>query len=78
MAKTAPPTEPSNDLFGEMRLNSGCFPISEPTQYAPVSLAHKKTKNGKEIEMKSICHLDSMDFYNKQYYKLIAILRTIG
>ena len=37
-----------------------------------------KEKNGKEIEMKSICHLDSMDFYNKQYYKLIAILRTIG
>jgi len=37
-----------------------------------------KEKNGKEIEMKSICYLDSMDFYNKQYYKLIAILRTIG
>ncbi len=37
-----------------------------------------KENNGKEIEMKPICHLDSMDFYNKQYYKLIAILRTIG
>ena len=31
MPRTAPPTEPSHDLFGEMRLNSGCFPISEPT-----------------------------------------------
>ena len=38
----------------------------------------QKDEDGKEIEMKSICHLDSMDFYNKQYYKLIAILRTIG
>lgn len=37
-----------------------------------------KENNGKEIEMKPIRHLDSMEFYNKQYYKLIGILRTIG
>ena len=55
-------------MLSDKRANAVCASVARP----------QKDEDGKEIEMKSICHLDSMDFYNKQYYKLIAILRTIG
>ena len=55
-------------MLSDKRANAVCTCVACP----------QKDEDGKEIEMKSICHLDSMDFYNKQYYKLIDILRTIG
>jgi len=78
MARTAPPTEPSHDLLGEMRLNKRMLSDKRANAVSARVARPQKDEDGKEIEMKSICHLDSMDFYNKQYYKLIAILRTIG
>ena len=46
-AKTAPPINPSQVFFGEIRSNSLCFPKSIPVVYAPVSFSQmdKKTAN---------------------------------
>ena len=41
-ATIAPPMLPSHDFFGERRGKSLCFPHIVPTQYAPVSLVHRK------------------------------------
>ena len=65
---TRSPHVPNTTTTTDKRANAVCTCVACP----------QKDEDGKEIEMKSICHLDSMDFYNKQYYKLIAILRTIG
>ena len=42
--KMHPPIEPSQLFPGETRGNSLCLPISEPTQYAPVSFNQRNTK----------------------------------
>ena len=41
--KMNPPRKPSHDFFGEIRSKSLCFPSSDPTQYAPVSLSQIST-----------------------------------
>ena len=43
-ARINPPKKPSHDFLGEIRSNNLCFPIKEPTKYAPVSSSQTKIK----------------------------------
>ena len=40
----SPPKNPSHDFFGEIRSKRRCFPMGQPTIYAPVSFIHIKEK----------------------------------